>query len=60
MTPTVQGIAIAFVILSVVFFIGQKIWPSVPGQRTLRKGFLTDATYWVFTPFVTSIAELRR
>ena len=53
MTPTIQGIAIAFVILSVVFFIAQKIWPSVPGQKTLRRGFLTDVTYWAFTPLVT-------
>ena len=55
MTPTIQGIAIAFVILSVVFFVLQKIWPSVPGQRTFRKGFLTDVVYWGFTPFVTRV-----
>lgn len=55
MTPTIQGIAIAFVILSVVFFILQKIWPSIPGQKTFRRGFLTDVCYWAFTPLVTRV-----
>jgi sterol desaturase/sphingolipid hydroxylase (fatty acid hydroxylase superfamily) len=53
MTPTIQSIAIAFAILSVVFFVVQKIWPSIPGQRTFRRGFLTDVAYWAFTPLVT-------
>lgn len=55
MPPTVQGIAIAFVVLSVVFFVAQKVWPSVPGQRTFRRGFLTDVCYWAFTPLVTRV-----
>lgn len=55
MTPTLQGIAVAFVILSVVFFVLQKIWPSVKGQKTFRRGFLTDVLYWGFTPLVTRV-----
>jgi sterol desaturase/sphingolipid hydroxylase (fatty acid hydroxylase superfamily) len=53
MTPTIQGIAIAFAVLSAVFFVAQKIWPSVPRQKTFRRGFLTDVAYWAFTPLVT-------
>ena len=53
MTPTLQGIAAGFVILSVVFFVLQKISPSVKGQRTFRRGFVTDLFYWVVTPLVT-------
>jgi sterol desaturase/sphingolipid hydroxylase (fatty acid hydroxylase superfamily) len=53
--PNLQGIAIAFVVLTVVFFVLQKVFPSVPGQPTFRRGFLTDAVYWVFTPFVTRV-----
>lgn len=51
--PHIQGIAIGFAVLSVVFFVLQKIWPSIPGQKTFRKGFATDLVYWVFTPVVT-------
>ena len=54
-TPTLEGIAVAFVILSAVFFVLQKLFPSVPGQRVFRRGFLTDAVYWMFTPFVTRV-----
>jgi sterol desaturase/sphingolipid hydroxylase (fatty acid hydroxylase superfamily) len=53
MPPTLQGIVFAFFLLAAVFFVIQKIWPSVPGQKTFRKGFLTDAGYWLFTPLVT-------
>ncbi len=53
--PTLEGIAIAFLILSAAFFVLQKLFPSVPGQRMFRRGFLTDAVYWLFTPFVTRI-----
>lgn len=53
MTPTLQSIAIGFVVLSAVFFVLQKIWPSVPGQKTFRRGFVTDLFYWAFTPLVT-------
>jgi sterol desaturase/sphingolipid hydroxylase (fatty acid hydroxylase superfamily) len=52
-TPTLEGIVIAFLVLSAAFFVLQKLFPSVRGQRTFRRGFLTDCVYWVFTPFVT-------
>jgi sterol desaturase/sphingolipid hydroxylase (fatty acid hydroxylase superfamily) len=54
--PTVPRIAVAFVLLSMVFFVLQKLWPSVRGQRTFRRGFATDVGYWLFTPLVTRAA----
>ncbi len=54
-TPTLEGIAIGFLILSMAFFVLQKLFPSVRGQRTFRRGFLTDVVYWAFTPFVTRV-----
>jgi sterol desaturase/sphingolipid hydroxylase (fatty acid hydroxylase superfamily) len=53
MSPTLQSITIGFAVLSVAFFVLQKLWPSVPGQKTFRRGFLTDVCYWAFTPLVT-------
>ncbi len=48
------GVAVAFAVLSLVFFfIMQRIWPSVRGQRMFRRGFLTDCVYWLWTPIVT-------
>ena len=53
MSPTLQSLTIGILVLSAVFFVLQRLWPSLPGQRTLRKGFLTDVCYWAFTPLVT-------
>lgn len=53
MTPTIQGIVISFVVLAALFFVAQKLWPSIPRQKTFRCGFLTDLAYWAFTPLVT-------
>jgi sterol desaturase/sphingolipid hydroxylase (fatty acid hydroxylase superfamily) len=49
------GLAIAFAALSLVFGIAQRIWPSVHGQRTFRRGFLTDCIYWLATPVTTRV-----
>ncbi len=50
--PTLPGIIIGFAVLSAAFFVLQKIWPGVRGQKTFRRGFLTDCAYWAFTPLV--------
>lgn len=47
------GLAIAFAVLSLVFGVAQRIWPSARGQKTFRRGFLTDCIYWLWTPVVT-------
>jgi sterol desaturase/sphingolipid hydroxylase (fatty acid hydroxylase superfamily) len=46
------GLLAAFAVLSVVFWVLQRIWPSIRGQKTLRAGFWTDCVYWLWTPFV--------
>lgn len=53
MTKQLIGLGVAFVVLSLVFFVAQRIWPSVRGQRTFRRGFLTDCIYWLWSPIVT-------
>jgi sterol desaturase/sphingolipid hydroxylase (fatty acid hydroxylase superfamily) len=53
MAQKLAGLFIAFAVLAVLFWIVQKLWPSVPGQRIFRKGFLTDCMYWLWTPVVT-------
>ena len=53
MAPGIQGIVVGFVMLSAAFFVLQWIWPSIPGQKVLRRGYLTDLAYWAFTPLVT-------
>jgi len=52
MTKQLIALMVAFVVLSLVFFVAQRIWPSVRGQRLFRRGFLTDSVYWLWTPFV--------
>jgi sterol desaturase/sphingolipid hydroxylase (fatty acid hydroxylase superfamily) len=41
---------IALGVLSLGFGVLERLWPSVRGQRRLRKGFFTDVTWWLFTP----------
>jgi len=43
----------AFVVLAVLFWFIEWRWPGQSQQRRLRRGFLTDVTYWFFTPLVT-------
>ena len=40
-------LVIAFAVLSVFYAIVALFWPSVRGQRILRKGFWTDCIYWL-------------
>jgi sterol desaturase/sphingolipid hydroxylase (fatty acid hydroxylase superfamily) len=49
----VAGIAVAFVVLTALFWVLQRIWPSIRGQRTIRAGFVTDCLYWVWTGIAT-------
>jgi sterol desaturase/sphingolipid hydroxylase (fatty acid hydroxylase superfamily) len=52
-SPTFQAIVVSFLLFSAVFFVAQRIWPSVRGQKTFRRGFLTDVAWWAFTPLIT-------
>src|SRR5215469_4523965 len=53
MTKHLIELGVAFAVLSFVFFVAQRIWPSVRGQKTFRRGFATDCIYWLWTPIVT-------
>ncbi len=37
-------------ILSLFFGLVEWRWPSVRGQKRMRQGWLTDVTWWLFTP----------
>jgi sterol desaturase/sphingolipid hydroxylase (fatty acid hydroxylase superfamily) len=45
-------LAISFVVLAAGFAFVEWRWRSVEGQRRFRKGFLTDAAYFLVTPLV--------
>jgi sterol desaturase/sphingolipid hydroxylase (fatty acid hydroxylase superfamily) len=47
------GLMIAFGVLTVFYVVLARLWPSVPGQKLLRRGFWTDCVYWLWTPIVT-------
>ncbi len=42
----------ALIVLGLVFAVVERFWPSVRGQRRLRRGFFTDLTYFGFISVV--------
>ena len=53
MPPTIQGVLVAFLVLMATFRVLQLALPREKRLALLRRGFWTDAAYWLFTPFVT-------
>jgi sterol desaturase/sphingolipid hydroxylase (fatty acid hydroxylase superfamily) len=53
MQPTVTGILFGLLVVGGLIALAERLWPSVRGQRFLRRGFLLDLAYWFFTPLVT-------
>ncbi len=49
----VVGLVAAFGVLTILYWVLARVWPSVPGQKVFRKGFWTDCVYWLWTPIVT-------
>jgi sterol desaturase/sphingolipid hydroxylase (fatty acid hydroxylase superfamily) len=47
-----------FLLLTVVFGILEKLFPSVRNQSKLRKGIWLDTFYWFFTPMVIQIVDI--
>ena len=47
------GLAVAFGVLTLFYVVIARLWPSVRGQKILRRGFWTDCVYWLWTPIVT-------
>jgi sterol desaturase/sphingolipid hydroxylase (fatty acid hydroxylase superfamily) len=55
MLAQIPVLLIALVVLSAGFGVLQWRWPSVRGQRVIRRGFFTDVGWWLFTPTVTKL-----
>jgi sterol desaturase/sphingolipid hydroxylase (fatty acid hydroxylase superfamily) len=53
MSPTLASALTALVILTVVFWPLERLWPARPGQARWRRDHPTDLAYWFFTPLVT-------
>lgn len=49
----IVGLVLAFGVLTALYWVIARFWPSVPGQKILRRGYLTDCVYWLWTPIVT-------
>jgi sterol desaturase/sphingolipid hydroxylase (fatty acid hydroxylase superfamily) len=39
-------LTLSFAVLLLVFSVLERVFPGVPGQRRIRRGFWTDVTYW--------------
>lgn len=50
---TFTGIAIGFVLLSLVFLVIERVLGRRRGAPWMRRGWWLDMTYWFFTPVVT-------
>ncbi|MBL8522935.1 MAG: sterol desaturase family protein [Betaproteobacteria bacterium] len=50
---SLAGIVIGFVVLGIVFYSIEHLFPAIRGQAIRRRGFSVDIVYWLFTPLVT-------
>ena len=50
--PSPSRLVLGLVVLSVIFFVVERLLGNGRGRPVLRQGFFTDATYWVLTPLV--------
>ncbi|MDJ0836299.1 MAG: sterol desaturase family protein [Acidobacteriota bacterium] len=53
MIPTLIRLSVAFLLLGLVLYSLEKLFPAVREKPLLRKGVGTDLIYWFFTPVVT-------
>jgi sterol desaturase/sphingolipid hydroxylase (fatty acid hydroxylase superfamily) len=48
------GLILGFVALTLIFWVIEFFWPSIPNQKRWgRRGFQVDLLFWFFTPLVT-------
>jgi sterol desaturase/sphingolipid hydroxylase (fatty acid hydroxylase superfamily) len=47
------SVLIGLGILSVAMILLETVWPGIAGQRRLRRGWLLDVIYWLFTALIT-------
>lgn len=50
---SIPGIVIGLLLVGALMIPLERLWPSVRGQRILRRGWRVDLVYWLFTPLVT-------
>ena len=50
---TLWSVLIGLVVLSLLFFIIERLVGNGRKQPIMRKGWWTDVFYWIFTPLVT-------
>jgi sterol desaturase/sphingolipid hydroxylase (fatty acid hydroxylase superfamily) len=50
---TLTGLFVAFVLVGGLMVTLERLWPANREQPLLRRGFLLDVAYWLFTPIVT-------
>ncbi|MCB1211706.1 MAG: sterol desaturase family protein [Verrucomicrobiales bacterium] len=53
MSPSLKGTLIGFVVLSILFLVVERLFGNAGGKRWFRRQWILDASYWIFTPFVT-------
>ena len=51
--PTIVSLAIGLLVLSVIFYLIERVRPALPWQRRRAADTRTDVVYWFFTPLVT-------
>src|SRR5262245_41913405 len=54
----IVNLTIGFVLLTLVFWVIESLWPNIPALRKLERGLGTDLVYWFFTPLVTRAISL--
>jgi sterol desaturase/sphingolipid hydroxylase (fatty acid hydroxylase superfamily) len=49
---------VLFLVLTIVFSILERFWPSIPNQPRFRRGLGIDILYWFVTPMVSQILAM--
>ncbi|MGB8698646.1 MAG: sterol desaturase family protein [Thermosynechococcaceae cyanobacterium] len=49
---------VLFVVLTIIFGILERLWPSIPNQPKLRRGLGVDILYWFFIPMVNQVLAI--
>ena len=49
---------VLFLVLTLVFGVLERYWPSIPNQPKLRRGLGVDILYWFITPLVSQVLTI--
>jgi sterol desaturase/sphingolipid hydroxylase (fatty acid hydroxylase superfamily) len=55
MSPTIKSVIAGFFVLLLLFRLLELLRPKAQRLPVMRRGFWTDAAYWLFTPLVTRV-----